>query len=1080
MTTKLSRYCDGVMEAAWLAAVILVPLFFNIYSSRIFEPDKITLLRSLGLLIALAWLVKTIEQGGIQWDRLDTGENRLKRFLRIPLIFPVVAIAILYIISTIFSITPSVSLWGSYQRLQGTYTTLTYLLIFGAIAANLRKRSQVERLITVVVLSSLPVALYGVLQKFKIDPVPWGGDTSVRIAANMGNSIFVAAYLMMVFPLTFGRIVETFKAILKDEDRLGIQVVRATVYIFIAALQVIALYMSQSRGPALGFIASGFFLFLLLSLFWQKRWLTLTTIGLAIFGAIFLIVFNIDNGPLQGLRQLPAIGRFGLLLDAESNSALVRKYIWEGAADLVTPHAPLEFPDGSKDRFNFLRPVIGYGPESMYVAYNPFYVPDLAIVEKRNASPDRSHNETWDSLVITGVLGILAYLAIFLSVIYYSLKWIGFVPDKRQRNLFFLLSIGGGIIGAVGLGLWRGVEYFGVGMPFGILIGLLIYITEVAIFTHYEAPQTPGEAARKLTLIVLLAGIVAHFVEINFGIAIASTRTYFWVYSALLLCVGYILPLYDQYQAAVTGETLPADVPVNVQRSAKPSASGSKKRRGGRELSKGRERSLPGGWREIAIPSLLIGVILATLGYNSLTNPKGVESAVSIIWTSLTILPNRNSAQSFGVLAMIVTTWLILSAVMSAEEGQHRNISSWLKSFGIVSGISAGLGLLFWLLHAGTLSAVAATSANSLDDVIRQVGRYEGLLARLYLFIFILLAVLAYFLPGEKNIRQRSFSLSGALVGGIGLVVVLFLAAYTNLRIIQADIAFKLAEPFSRSAQWPVAISIYNRANALAPSEDYYYLFLGRAYLEYAKTLTDQTERENLISQAAADLRKAQSINPLNTDHTANLGRLYSLWAGYMSDPQAKQEKALQSDEYFSKAVVLSPNSARLWDEWALLYLNILGKPEEALTRLQKAKQIDPKYHWTYALLAEYHNRNSRAAQEPDQKNEELNQAADYYAQALALPTPGEPAAKYNYAVTLASLKAQLGQMNDAISAYEQALEVAPNEAEKWRVEETIGNLYVQMGDTANALIHYQNALALAPADQKERLNKLVSQLSQP
>ena len=47
MTTKLSRYCDGIMEAGWLAAVILIPIFFNIYSSRIFEPDKITLLRSL-------------------------------------------------------------------------------------------------------------------------------------------------------------------------------------------------------------------------------------------------------------------------------------------------------------------------------------------------------------------------------------------------------------------------------------------------------------------------------------------------------------------------------------------------------------------------------------------------------------------------------------------------------------------------------------------------------------------------------------------------------------------------------------------------------------------------------------------------------------------------------------------------------------------------------------------------------------------------------------------------------------------------------------------------------------------------
>jgi tetratricopeptide (TPR) repeat protein len=429
---------------------------------------------------------------------------------------------------------------------------------------------------------------------------------------------------------------------------------------------------------------------------------------------------------------------------------------------------------------------------------------------------------------------------------------------------------------------------------------------------------------------------------------------------------------------------------------------------------------------------------------------------------------------------MILTAWLIFTAVMSAETKDYQSWQSWLKAWLFTLGVSAGLGLIFWLLHSGTLASVARSSAGTMDDVIRQVSRYENLLARFYVFVFTLLAILAYYLPEEKAERARSFNLAGALAGGAGLLVFVLLAAYTNLRVVQADIAFKLAEPFARETQWPVAIAIYNRANALAPREDYYYLFLGRAYLEYAKTLTDAAEREKLIAQAAADLRKAQSINPLNTDHTANLGRLYSLWAGYMSEPQDKQEKASESDHYFSKAVVLSPNSARLWDEWALLYLNVLGKPDEAVDRLEHALDIDPKYHWTYALLAEYHNRNSKSAEDADQQKSELTRAADYYAQALALPTPGEPAAKYNYAVTLAGMKTQLGEMGEAIDAYEQALEVAPKQAEKWRVEETIANLYVQLGDAPNALVHFQNALQLAPQDQIERLNNLVAQFTQP
>ena len=151
MPTKLSRYSEGLIEAAWLVAVIVVPVFFNVYSSRIFEPDKITLLRTLVLVILAAWIIKLIEEGRIRWERLQPEESLFKTVIRTPLMLPVISLAILYIISSIFSISPATSFWGSYQRLQGTYTTFSYLIVFAAILGNLRKRVQVERLITITV-----------------------------------------------------------------------------------------------------------------------------------------------------------------------------------------------------------------------------------------------------------------------------------------------------------------------------------------------------------------------------------------------------------------------------------------------------------------------------------------------------------------------------------------------------------------------------------------------------------------------------------------------------------------------------------------------------------------------------------------------------------------------------------------------------------------------------------------------------------------------------------------------------------------------------------------------------------------
>lgn len=209
------------------------------------------------------------------------------------------------------------------------------------------------------------------------------------------------------------------------------QIIKATIYVFIAALELIAIYMSGSRGPMLGLMAAIYFMGLLLSLYWRKRWMTLTIIGLAVAGAIFLAIFNMSKGPLDALKSSPAIGRFGNLLNPESNSALVRQYIWEGTVKLVGFHDPLKFPDGSKDPFNFIRPIIGYGPEAMYVAYNQFYEPQLGQVEKRNASPDRSHNETWDSIVITGLAGLIVYLSVFSSFFYYSIKWQGLIKAEK-------------------------------------------------------------------------------------------------------------------------------------------------------------------------------------------------------------------------------------------------------------------------------------------------------------------------------------------------------------------------------------------------------------------------------------------------------------------------------------------------------------------------------------------------------------------------------------------------------------------------------------------------------------------------
>ena len=610
-SSRLSALCDKIIEAGWLAAVVLTPLFFNVYSSRVFEPDKLTLLRSIALLMIGAWIVKWIEERGQSHD--PARADRIT--VRTPLIVPTLVLIAVYLVSSILSLTPRVSFMGSYQRLQGTYSTFSYIIVFWMLIQNMRKREQLDRLITTIVITSLPIAFYGLLQRgdgtTSLDPLPWGGDVTSRVAANMGNAIFVAAYLLMAFFLTLGRVVESFRTILAEEESRLSDILRASSYVFIAAVQLIAFWFAGSRGPILG-MGAGAFLFVLVSLLMLRattkaegglnfrrvviaisaailntaigaalgyfvigrivshtdplsplewailgaiggsaaftlllavskrtwRWLWLSWVVVAVIDIGILGWLNLSKDPtVEALRQTKIIGPFARLLESNAGTGEVRSLIWQGAVKLVLPHDPLTFPDGTQDGLNFLRPFIGYGPEAMYVAYNPFYPPDLAHIEARNASPDRSHNETLDAFVITGGIGFLAEQFLFVSVFYFGLKWLGLMSHRWGKRLFVLFWIVGSLLGAIALTLVKGINFVGVGLPGGAAAGMIGYLIVYSLFLY--RPEDVGAAhGHQILIVALLAGVLAHFIEIHFGIAIAATRTYFWTFAALLVVMG--------------------------------------------------------------------------------------------------------------------------------------------------------------------------------------------------------------------------------------------------------------------------------------------------------------------------------------------------------------------------------------------------------------------------------------------------------------------------------------------------------------------------------------------------------------
>ena len=78
---------------------------------------------------------------------------------------------------------------GVRTRQQGTYTFLSYVIIALLTAAHLRTPAQLRRVQrTIIIVTSLPIALYAIVQHFGVDPLPWDGNITMRSAANVGTA----------------------------------------------------------------------------------------------------------------------------------------------------------------------------------------------------------------------------------------------------------------------------------------------------------------------------------------------------------------------------------------------------------------------------------------------------------------------------------------------------------------------------------------------------------------------------------------------------------------------------------------------------------------------------------------------------------------------------------------------------------------------------------------------------------------------------------------------------------------------------------------------------------------------------
>lgn len=1186
--SRLAAFCEKFIQASWLVALIVAPLYFNIYSSRVFEPDKIALIRTLALAMGAMWLVLRTER----WRRRNTlsedalFSTRVRAWLASisrenPLTLPALFLLIAYLISTALSLSPIVSFFGSYQRLQGLYTFSSYLVIFFLAASQIKSRADIDRAITIALIVSFPIAFYGIIQHYFLDPLPWIGDVTARVASNLGNSIFIGSFLILTVPLALARLIQTteraaatrrarlllyaaiiatflvvagawgsafelgakplietnFTGTLTAEQlalassafnlalatTLAVVVVwlgaaflfklRAVIIVLIAAytillaIQLIALFFSQSRGPLLGLLGGMFTFGVLFAVIRGAHKFALGIVSAAALVVILLALINIPNSPLSFLRALPYVGRMGRVFELEGGTGRVRVLIWQGALKLVVPHESLWSPLTGEDSVNVIRPLVGYGPETMYVAYNKFYPPELGTLESRNATPDRSHNETFDALVTTGLAGFVAENVLFLSIFYLALRWLGLMPSPRARNLFITAWFGGGSVLAIAFGLTLGWEFIGVALPGGMILGMFIYL--VALTLRGSTRSVWNEPSHSLWLVALTALFVSHFIEIHFGIAIVTTRVYFWFFAAVFVALGTRRIAMQESAVPVESREQP------VQKNLNPTAPPAKRKRAAqnapimprREVSS--TRRAPDLAHKVSTAPLitfafLVGFILAVMAFDYInTNNVGVlgspsVSGLDIIISALTIKQTTTGGMtSLAMLWLFVATLLIGLGVCAGEWGSPFRLGArdWIVAgiLFVVLAFAIFSGLAFY--H---VLLIATVGAEILDALLAAV-----VLLTVFMLLIVTICAITLLFDDTRSMPWM-IRTTNAVVLPILLIIAFVLIFSTNIEPIRADMLYKQAASITGSDN-ARAIALLQRALQLQPQQDYYDLFLGRAYLDAAKAAADPSKQGEYLRLAQDALEQARAINPYNTDHSANLARLAQARAGLASDLAGKIDAYKQAAEYFDQANRLSPNTAHLYDQHAQVLLEYAGVlqangqnadavRDAARQQLERATETDPTFCLTYAVRAQaqtnwrdrvtdalkaidlapqcgdvfYGEGLSLAVNELAHASDEAGaaNANDEFAKMMTDAAAKNPTLEIY--TTLANFYSRTGRVSEAITATDNALSKIPES------DTTTRKRYEDFRFTLVAL---QNALNAANASPKDaELQRAVAQ----
>lgn len=147
---------DNVMNYAVIALAFLMPVFFMPITSEFFEFNKLALLTGATLLLVVLWAIKLLAS-----KKVYTIKSQLNA--------PIVALAAVFILSTIFSINPNMSIFGKYGRWFPSLFSFGITAVFYyVVAINVTSKEIAAKAVNALVAGVTVSSLVGILSYFGV------------------------------------------------------------------------------------------------------------------------------------------------------------------------------------------------------------------------------------------------------------------------------------------------------------------------------------------------------------------------------------------------------------------------------------------------------------------------------------------------------------------------------------------------------------------------------------------------------------------------------------------------------------------------------------------------------------------------------------------------------------------------------------------------------------------------------------------------------------------------------------------------------------------------------------------------